>query len=508
MFEHISRNLFRSPQGAVFYASRRNFYLILACFAVVAVALVLFATRLGAGLSDDSYYYVKPARNILAGLPPDFSPHFPPLLPIAATLLGLLRIEPLLGIRLLNAACFGLNVFLAGLIVERLTASRGAGLAGALVALTSQVMLEVHSWAMSEALFITLMFATILALDTYRVTRKTAWVITGTILAGCAALTRYAGIGVIGCGAVLLLLIPGDSWKRRIRNAAGFGIVSGMMFAAYSVGYVAAMDELGSSGGIRFAALGQGEIREAFYNILLWLMPGRLARGREILVMAGVVVAVVLLICLYVAFGRRAFRGNWKTIREQPLFLMLALLAAANLFILYQAHISPTFVSPFDTRLLSPTLSVMILLVTGLLGLVWKENGAVMRWRLAIILVWTIFLYVPRSAQLVISMREHGAGFAAPYWQDLDSKDFFIRHQKDEVITTAPMGVYFALGIEVKGMGLSPDELREDLRKTNGYLVVFNSMPLGNYGYSTAAFLEGMTPVEKFDECVVYQVSP
>jgi hypothetical protein len=505
-----SRFLWMKQEGSRKWnvGSTRVFSAALLLMALAGMGVVLAATRWGAGLSDDSYFYIKPARDILAGRAPFFSPHYPPLLPLIITLLGFLRIEPLLGIRLFNAACFGLNIFLGGWIVYRLTTSRGAGIVGALLCLVSHVMVEAHSWAMSEALFISLMFATIWAFDGYRATRKLGWIIAGAVLAGCAALTRYAGIAVIASGAILLFLFPGDAWKRRLRNAIGFSVLAGLLFALYPVGYAAATQKLASFGGINFVLIGLDEFREGFYNLLLWIMPGRYARGKEALLVALLLGLVILLAVVYALWRREAARSHWKAFREQTLFLLLVLLVGMNLFMLYQAHLSPVYHSPFDQRLLLPTHAILLLLVTGLLGLVWKENHWIMRFGLLVLLAWVVFLYLPRTIDLVTTMRAHGAGFAAPYWHDLDAGKFFASHRQDEIITTAPMGVYFSLGQDVKGISMNPEQLRDHLRQTGGYLVVFESMPLELYGYPAKEFLQGLLPVEKFSDCVVYQVQP
>lgn len=486
----------------------RLFYPILAGLAVIGIAMILFATRWGAALSDDSYFYIKPARDLLAGRTPFFSQQYPPMLPLLITLIGLLKIEPLQGIRLLNAFCFGLNVFLAGYIIYRLTSSRGVALVGAIFVLTSRVLVEVHSWAMSEALFITLTYVTILLFDRYFSTRKPVWLVACGIAAGCSALTRYAGVGVIGSGVLVLLFLPGGTWGKRIRLAALFGTIAGMLFAAYSLIYVSAMHQLQGTGGINFQMLDTPEIREAFYNLLLWLMPGRLARGHEISVMLAVVILVVVIAAAYILLNRRASRCNWEAILRQPLFLLLAFLMVVNIFILYQAHISPAFRSPFDTRLLSPTHAVFLLLLMGLVGLVWKENGLILHLALIVLLAWGISLYPPRTADFLRTMHEEGAGFASPYWHDLDAKAFILSHRSDVLITTAPTGVYFSMGIEIPAISMNPDQLRSHLRETNGYLVVFNSMPLDMYGYPAAEFLKDLSPVQEFSNCIIYQARP
>lgn len=490
-------------------AQKRFFLSCLAIMAAAGMVMVLLATRWGAALSDDSYYYVKPARDILAGQIPAFSAHYPPLLPLLLTVIGLTGIDPLVGIRLLNAACLGLNIFLAGVLVYRMTGMRAVGLAGAFVFLTSQVMLEIHSWAMSEALFISLCFGTLLAFLIYHHKRQMRWLVVTALLAGCAALSRYAGVSLIAAVGLGLLLLPQSPWKKTIRAALIFGAIAGGLFAVYLLGYSLALHEWSQFGGIRFEILGQPEIREAFYNFLLWLMPGRLARGREILVMASVIGLAGLLIAAYALVKKAAFRENWRAIREQPLFLLLALLVLINLFLLYEAHLSPTYRSPFDTRLLSPNHALLIVLVCAVIGLVWRQNGLVLRLGIVIAFAWIIFLYLPRSVDYIRTMRAHGAGFATPYWAELDAAKFINAHPLDQIVTTAPMGVYFATGKTIRGITpFNPEQLRTFLKQRDGYLVVFESMPLDLYGYPAKEFLTGMVPVGTYSDCVIYQVKP
>src|SRR5687768_2666146 len=85
---------------------------------VCALALMLWTTALGAGVSPDSVLYIDAARNLLAGkglvaLGIPLS-HYPPGYPAVLALGGLAGIEPLAGARLLNALLFGLNAMLIG----------------------------------------------------------------------------------------------------------------------------------------------------------------------------------------------------------------------------------------------------------------------------------------------------------------------------------------------------------------------------------------------------------
>ena len=489
---------------------KRLFYISLILLAAAAIATAFYATRLGSALSDDSYFYIKPARDILAGITPFFSPHYPPLVPLVLTLIGFMGIEPLQGIRLLNCTLFGVNVLLVGLIVYRITGSRGSGLVGAVLFLTSQVMVEVHSWAMSEALYITWMFAMILALEHYFSTKKMAGLVLSAVFAGCAALTRYSGIGLIFSGALALLLASGGHWLRtRLRNTIIFSGLACLLFAPYVVLYGDALQKIKSFEGNGWVLPGLSEMSEGFYNVLLWLMPGRFARDREALVLGAVIGLVLLAVSAYALFRRRAFQANWASVRQQPVYLAIVLLILANLFTLYQAHLSAVYRSPFDARLLSPTHALFLLLVTALLGLVWMKNGRILRIGIALLFVWVIFLYLPRSVDFVTRMHEQGAGFASTYWTDMDVARFFEKNRQREIFTTAPIGIYFSLGLETPGITpMNPDQLQDRLRNTNGFLIVFNSMPLDMYGYPAKEFLKGLVAVDEYSDCTVYQAAP
>jgi hypothetical protein len=77
------------------------------------------------------------------------------------------------------------------------------------------------------------------------------------------------------------------------------------------------------------------------------------------------------------------------------------------------------------------------------------------------------------------------------------------------IYSTAPLGVYFATGKETRGINqVAPDELREQLHEANGYLVVFESMPLEIYGYTADEYLADMALVDEFKDCYVYKITP
>jgi hypothetical protein len=130
--------------------------LLVCLMSFTGVLTVLYSTVWGAVLSDDSYYYISSARNLLAGNGFDLTTHFPPILPLLLSGIGLFKLDPLITVRWLNAFLFGLNILTIAWIIRLLTNSLVGSLLGALMALIFSSLIVVHSGAMSEALYINL----------------------------------------------------------------------------------------------------------------------------------------------------------------------------------------------------------------------------------------------------------------------------------------------------------------------------------------------------------------
>ena len=70
------------------------FWLTLVLMSLAGVVIILIGTRWGAAIKDDTYFYVKPARDVLAGSGFYMDPTFPPFLPLVLTGIGLFNVDP------------------------------------------------------------------------------------------------------------------------------------------------------------------------------------------------------------------------------------------------------------------------------------------------------------------------------------------------------------------------------------------------------------------------------
>src|SRR5918996_1236645 len=149
---------------------------------VTGVLVVLRATPEGLALSDDSIAYIAGARSMLAGqgyreawlASNQPVTHFPPAFPFILTLPGLLGADPLNSARYINALLFGLNAGLLGVLAWRMTPSLTAGVVIAALFILNSELLQVHTAAMSEPLFIFLSLLSLWMFDLY-FERHTHW---------------------------------------------------------------------------------------------------------------------------------------------------------------------------------------------------------------------------------------------------------------------------------------------------------------------------------------------
>ena len=78
---------------------------------ITGLAVILYSTVWGAFLIDDSYFYISPARNLIAGEGLDISARIAPVLPLLLSLSGIFKTDPQIALRWLDALLFALNIY-------------------------------------------------------------------------------------------------------------------------------------------------------------------------------------------------------------------------------------------------------------------------------------------------------------------------------------------------------------------------------------------------------------
>jgi 4-amino-4-deoxy-L-arabinose transferase-like glycosyltransferase len=212
--------------------------------APAGAGLLLFwiGTGAGVGLPPDSTTYVDAARSLRDGLGYALSTpeggarpitHFPPLYSAVLAGLALLGPDPLDLVRPLHAAILAGSVALVVWLLARAApGSLWLPLLGAAAMALSPVQLELHAQAVSEPLGLILTISGLGLLAAHLAQPRRGALMGAAALAGLAFLTRYAGVALLGTGALLLLAREGPA-RRRAAEATLFLSLASLPMAAW-----------------------------------------------------------------------------------------------------------------------------------------------------------------------------------------------------------------------------------------------------------------------------------
>jgi 4-amino-4-deoxy-L-arabinose transferase-like glycosyltransferase len=471
------------------------------------ILVVLYATRWGAALSDDSYFYIHAARDLLSGNGFTLTPHFPPLLPLWLSTAGLFGFDPLEAIRWTNAFAFGINILLTGWLIRMISNSTVFSLVGALLFLASNTLIEAHAWAMSEPLYISLSLLGFgLFLKTHRKERFPTLLLAGVVF-GLAAATRYIGVSLLlAATLVLISLLTTSEPNKRFQYGFGFGLAG----AAPLLVWVIRNQLLTGRPTTRVLAWHPIEASQwlaGFNTILLWISPGRLVHGKEIYWLAAA--GLLFFSWLFVTARRKRnhLGHHILSLLSSTGVLLLLLYVTSYLSLLVLARMLFDSRIPLDGRLLSPVLSTALILMMVLFAKLWSWRGV---WVRAFLVMACLFLLVvnsTRSLEMVRSYHENGRGYASA--RDHISETYaYLRNKPDiPIYSNAMAAVYFWTGRDTQPIPSSAGlaEMKADMQQTGAFMVIFDSIPVELYQVTLAELTEGLVEQIRLSEATIYK---
>ncbi len=217
---------------------------------VLAAALVLIATRQDPLLSPDSITYLSVADHVRSGQGlTDFTNKpmavFGPVYPLLLSPGG----RSLMWATFVGVASIAIGSALMAMLLHRRVRPVVA-LAGALAFGASQGFVRMASVVWSESPYAAIALATLVVLSRTPVTTRTAAL--GGLLAGVGFLTRYAGVGLIATGAVM---VAAAAWvaDRRAELAKLLGAFVGGAIGISSIWVIRNLIQTGQPLGPRFS---------------------------------------------------------------------------------------------------------------------------------------------------------------------------------------------------------------------------------------------------------------
>ncbi|HUE99169.1 MAG TPA: phospholipid carrier-dependent glycosyltransferase [Anaerolineales bacterium] len=441
-------------------------FLALSLIAVTGSLLIVNATPNGLGLSDDSIAYIAGARSMVAGdgyreawlASNQPVTHFPPVFSSVLAFFGYFGIDPLRGVRWINALLFGLNALLLGILGWRMTPSLTAGVVLAALFVASGEMFSVHAVAMSEPLFIFLSLLAFWMFDLYfERDHHWLWMIACGTFVGMAYLTRYAGLALVATFIVALLILH-TNWKQRL---TGMGIflasvipwvlgwsIRNRLIAGNATNRAFAWHPLTSENidpGLRVFS-------EVFIPIEAWrreiFKQAGIVEGMIAIVLGGVLVWVAMTAWKYLSNPQQMRTG--KEARE-VLSFTTGLYIFAYLASIVASMLMFDAATKFRLRILAPVLvSLLILLVVFGIWIRSKRREIVI---LLTILVLGVSIY--KQSIKVNTWAKSELGYASFQWYDAKAMEY-LNELPDGVMiyTNEPAAVYLYTG---RGCYVLPD---------------------------------------------------
>ena len=215
---------------------------------IAAACLVLLRqAEFGPGLTADSAAYVSTARNVFAGagFVPAFGEynHRPPLYPLILAATGFLHDDMIAAAGVLNAAAFGLSVFLiAAWLRRRQVSAPLVAWAGLALALSPVAGVAAYVW--SESVFVLFVLAALFSLHRFLVAGTRQALLVSAGFAALCCLTRYAGASVLICASVLIAARRPWRPETRLRAVALYAVVVAVPTAFWLGRNLLAVDSL------------------------------------------------------------------------------------------------------------------------------------------------------------------------------------------------------------------------------------------------------------------------
>ncbi len=416
--------------------------------AVLAALIVWLATPFGIGVNPDSTVYLDAARSLLDGRglvaltgSGEFKPltHYPPLYSGVLALftrvglwLGNFSIET--AARVLNSLLFGANVLLVGIALRSYARdSYWLPILGALLTLAAPDIVSIHTFALSEGLFIFLGLGALVALSRFMDTDQRAWLFASAAATALALLTRYVGVTLAMTGVVVLLLVNGRPFRRRCFDALMFGMMACAPMMLWAVRNMPGAEGM-TDREFAFHPVRLRQLAAGFSTVSTWLFLGKVRTDVRVVFFVIEIVAAVVFVIYLVRRSRVSpldnkdhrdhsadeAEGSGKNQRMSALLIILGffMLTYAAFLIFTALFVDADTV--LDLRALVPVHVAAIVLVSGW---TWRRFASFREGR-QIRIVFVVFAiallgsYSIRLGGWLIEARKDGQGYASRAWKE------------------------------------------------------------------------------------------
>ena len=497
--------------------------------ALAGALMMAHLTRKGIGLWEDSFDYITAARSLVEsgrlgridGFG-NFRPltHFPPAYPWALALLNLAGIDIYDAARWLNVGLYGAVILLSGAGLRWAAGSVVWGLMGAGLVLSSEVLIGVHLWALTEPLYLALALGAILLAAGYLGNPgRRGFLHLAAFTSAFALLTRYAGAATVITVALALATLPGRARARKWQDALVFLMISCLPLLAFM-----ARNRIISGAPIDYPRAAwhwppASEWEVAARTLLNWGLPDVVVEhlsGRTALAVSCVWGFLSFLGAVWLL---RRLRRDLRAKAEvgSAIGILFPLYGGAYLLVFLASGILVRTVVLTDTRLLAPLYVALAAILVTALAQVWRNAAFAGRMLVVGLCVVIAGFQVWRLSGLVEVLPGDSRGFASNAWRQSETIAFLRTLPQTTIYSNEIQTIYFLTGIT--GIFVptpdnpATDQPREDyadslaemrlaIHRDEGVLALFASPEEFESEYFRA-LAEGLTLLGRFSDGAV-----
>jgi Dolichyl-phosphate-mannose-protein mannosyltransferase len=420
-----------------------------AALSLFGACILFISTRWGIGLYPDSIVYIGAARSILEGNGfrflddvGQFSPviQYPPLYSYSVAAFALMGMDALEGARWISVLFFAANAVLMGNIAYRCTASYGAALIASFFAMTAFPPVYIHSQAVTEPMFIFLIFLAFSVLARY-LEHPRLWLLNAaSLIIGLSCLVRYVGVAFVFTGAMVVLCLSNTSWKQRLAHSALFSVLASFPFIAW-VGRNLWFADNAVNRTFGFHPPAFSDMLHATDTIGYWFFPSEIVDTVPWISRYGLLLVLVFFCWLVVKVG-------FPRSRYFQMISVCAVGYLAFLLISWCVNDQPLYL---DTRTLAlPFLAVMILAVSIITEWFRAARPATKSWRWFALDCALIFISLMQMINGAVWLRHsylEGIGLAVERWRKSELLNLVKNnHTPDLIFSNAPDFIYTLTG--------------------------------------------------------------
>ncbi len=511
---------------------------------VLGAALILLReANHGVGLTWDSGSYISVARNLLAGdglLEWNGTRYqgAAPLFPLLLAAVGLFGIDVIDAAGYVNAAAFGLTVFVVAAWLKRHVRSPLLAVWAGCACALSPALASAAAHAWTEVVCILFIVIALSLLDRFLSSGKVLALLLAAAAAAAACLTRYLGGVMIGAGALVLLLRNDIVIRTRLRDTAIWSVAS---MAPVGVWIMRNLLVIGSVLGSQFPDGFSGliSLHRATDEFALWLLGptgfdvlngaiGSITSigpaGAATVTATAAKLAVLAAPAIGAGYALARYRPGFLRKNRTVLTVSIVFVAAYSLFLAIYLPLADTMLAVrYLLPLFPPLLVAATMVLDGLMSNAHARNAAASK---------KIGKAVPVVASIVVSLwlvqqvgatynatrvwLDDGSGYTSRGWTESDVIRYLNANRLDGTVWSSdPQALYFLTELRrVWTISLSLADVTDQLANRDpaesAYVVLFeNSFRARNYDYvfDELGALPGVELVADLNDGVIFRIT-